>query len=107
MISSFHARSIKDRRARGALPLICVSLAFHTGRVSSSIQQEKEMRSIEERYQRTTDKGRLFDIRFWQSQGDHAIFEAASEMLHDYFLIRGKSVSEFRLQRTVESFQKT
>ncbi len=65
------------------------------------------MKSIEERYQRITDKeGRSFDIRFWQSQGDHAIFEAASEMLHDYFLLRGKSVNEFRLQRTVESFQK-
>ncbi len=64
------------------------------------------MRSIEENYQRITDDRRSFDIRFWQSQGDRAIFEAVSEMLHDYFLIRGKDADEFRLQRTVESFQK-
>ena len=64
------------------------------------------MRRIEEKYQRITDGRRSFDIRFWQSQGDRAIFEAASEMLRDYFLIRGKDADEFRLQRTVESFRK-
>ena len=64
------------------------------------------MRVIEENYQLITDDRRSFDIRFWQSQGDCAIFEAVSEMLHDYFLIRGKDADEFRLQRTVESFQK-
>ncbi len=64
------------------------------------------MRSIEENYQRITDKRHSFDIHFWQSKGDRVIFEAASDMLHDYFLIRGKSANEFRLQRTVESFQK-
>jgi hypothetical protein len=64
------------------------------------------MRSIEENYQRIADDRRLFDIRFWQSQGDRAIFEAVSDILHDYFLIRGKNANEFRLQRTVESFQK-
>ena len=64
------------------------------------------MTRIEENYQRITDDRRSFDIRFWQSQGDRAIFEAVSDMLHDYFLMRGKDVKEFRLQRTVESFQK-
>ena len=64
------------------------------------------MRSIEENYQRITDKQHSFDIRFWQSKGDRVIFEAASDMLHDYFLIRGKDANEFRLQRTVESFRK-
>jgi hypothetical protein len=64
------------------------------------------MRSIEENYQRITDDRRSFDIRFWQSQGDRAIFEAASEMIRDYCLIRGKDANEFRLQRTVESYQK-
>ncbi len=44
--------------------------------------------------------------RFWQTQGDIAIFEAATEMLKDYFLIRGKNADEFRLQRTIESFRK-
>ncbi len=61
---------------------------------------------IEENYQRIGDKKRSFDIRFWQAQGDIAIFEAATEMLKDYFLIRGKNADEFRLQRTIESFRK-
>ena len=64
----------------------------------------KEMRKIEENYQRITDDKRLFDIRFWQSQGDIAIFEAAAEMLNDYFLIRGKNADESRFQRTVETW---
>ncbi len=66
----------------------------------------KEMKRIEENYQRITDDKRLFDIRFWQSQGDIAIFEAATEMLNDYFLIRGKNADESRLQRTIETFRK-
>jgi len=64
------------------------------------------MKSIEENYQRIADDRRSFDIRFWQSQGDRAIFEAVREMLHDYLVIRGKDADEFRLQRTVESFRK-
>jgi hypothetical protein len=64
------------------------------------------MRVVKESYKRLTDDRRSFDIQFWQSQGDRAIFEAASEMLRDYLLIRGKNVNEFRLQRTVESFRK-
>ena len=63
------------------------------------------MRVIEENYQRIQDDRRSFDIRFWQSQGDRAIFEAVWEMLHDYILIRGKNANEFRFQRTVESFR--
>ena len=64
------------------------------------------MRTIDENYQRIVDDRRSFDIRFWQSQGDLAIFEAVWEMLHDYFLIRGENAYESRLQRTVESFRK-
>lgn len=64
------------------------------------------MIKIEENYQRITDDRRSFDIRFWQSQGDLAIFEAVTEMLNDYLLIRGKNANEFRLQRTIETFQK-
>ena len=64
------------------------------------------MIKIEENYQRITDDRRSFDIRFWQAQGDLAIFEAVTEMLNDYFLIRGKNADEFRLQRTIENFRK-
>ena len=67
----------------------------------------KEMKKIEENYQRITDDKRLFDIRFWQSQGDVAIFEAATEILNDYFLIRGKNADESRLQSTIETFRKS
>ena len=65
------------------------------------------MINIKENYQRITDDRRSFDIRFWQSQGDLAIFEAVTEMLNDYFLIRGKNANESRLQRTIETFRKT
>ena len=64
------------------------------------------MQKIEENYQRIIDDRRWFDIRFWQSRGDTAIFEAVAEMINDYFLIRGKNVDEPRLQRTVEDFRK-
>ena len=66
----------------------------------------EQIKAIEENYQRITDDSRSFDICFWQSQGAYAIFEAVSDMLRDYFLIRGKDADEFRLQRTVESFRK-
>ena len=64
------------------------------------------MNKTEENYQRITDDRRTFDIRFWQSQGDLAIFQAVTEMLNDYFLIRGMHADESRLQRSVESYQK-
>ncbi len=64
------------------------------------------MKQIEENYQCITNDKRLFDIRFWQSQGDLAIFKAVTEMLNDYFLIRGLNADESRLQRTIENFRK-
>ena len=64
------------------------------------------MKKIEENYQRISDDRRLFDIRYWQSQGDQAIFEAVTEMLNDYFFIRGKNADKSRLQRAVENFRK-
>jgi hypothetical protein len=64
------------------------------------------MKKIEENYQRIIDDKRIFDIRFWQSQGDFAIFNAATEMINDYFLVRGENPTEVRLQRNVESYKK-
>ena len=64
------------------------------------------MKKIEENYQQITADDRAFDIRFWQAQGDRAIFEAAADMLKDYFLIRGIDADQSRLQRSVEAFQK-
>ena len=75
-------------------------------RLTHHVRAGEEMNPLKENYQRITDESRSFDIRFWQSQGDRVIFEAVSDMLDDYFLIRGKDADEFRLQRTVESFRK-
>jgi len=68
--------------------------------------QKMQMKNIVENYQRIAEYRRTFDIRYWQDQGDEAIFEAVFEMMRDYFMIRGKDACEFRIQRTVESFRK-
>lgn len=64
------------------------------------------MEQIVEKYQSMSDTDKSFDIQFWQNAGPEAIFEAAWEMLQDYYLLRGKDASELRLQRTVEAFRK-
>ena len=64
------------------------------------------MREIRESYRRLGDEADNFDIEFWQSQGDQAIFDAALEMVRDYLTIRYGHADEPRLQRTVEHFGK-
>lgn len=64
------------------------------------------MKEIYESYRRIDDKENRFDIEFWQSQGDKAIFNAALEMIMDYLLLRYGYVDKPRFQRTVESFGK-
>ena len=64
------------------------------------------MRKIKEAYRRIGDEEDRFDIEFWQSQGDKAIFDAATEMIQDYLTIRCGHADEPRLQRTVEYFGK-
>jgi hypothetical protein len=64
------------------------------------------MEKIRESYRRIGDEEDRFDIEFWQSQGDQAIFDAAMEMIQDYLTIRGGHADKPRLQRTVESFGK-
>jgi hypothetical protein len=49
---------------------------------------------------------RSFDIEFWQRQGDAAIFQAAWELVEFYLRDRKATPDEFRLQRTVENFQR-
>lgn len=60
------------------------------------------MREIRESYRRIGDETDRFDIEFWQSQGDQAIFDAALEMIRDYLTIRYGHADEPRLQRTIE-----
>jgi hypothetical protein len=64
------------------------------------------MEKIKEAYQRMDDDEDRFDIEFWQSQGDQAIFNAALEMVSDYLTIRYGHADQPRLQRTVESYGK-
>jgi len=64
------------------------------------------MTEIYEAYRPIGDKDDSFDIDFWQSQGDQAIFQAALDMIWDYLILRYGYVDKPRLQRTVESFGK-
>lgn len=59
---------------------------------------------ILERRGQLKDLDRRFDISYWQSQGADAIFEAAWQMVFDALQLKGKCVSELRLQRSVEKF---
>ena len=61
---------------------------------------------IKEAFGKIGDKDDNFDIQFWQSQGEIAIFNAAMEMVFDYLTLRQGYADEPRLQRTIESFQK-
>ena len=49
-------------------------------------------------------KNDTFDLMFWQGQSPIIIFEAAYDLIRDYFLLREGYAGEPRLQRTVESF---
>jgi hypothetical protein len=65
------------------------------------------MKKIQESYERIGEGDDRFDITFWQSQGEQAIFEAALDMIRDYLTIRYGYADKPGLQRTVESFGKT
>ena len=67
-------------------------------------QGSKDMGEIRESYRRIGDGEDRFDIAFWQSQGEQAIFAAALEMIQDYMIIRYGHADKPRLQRTVEHF---
>lgn len=64
------------------------------------------MPKIVEGYRKIGDPDDKFDIKFWQQQGDEAIFKAALEMVIDAQIIRYGHADEPRLQRTIEHFQK-
>ena len=64
------------------------------------------MREIRESYRRIGDEADRFDIDFWQSQGDQAIFDAALDIVRDYLTLRYGHADEPRLQRNVEYYGK-
>lgn len=59
-----------------------------------------------ERTGKIEEMDRTFDLKFWQSQSDQMRFAAAWELVVHSFIIKGKDVSQLRLQRTVEHFQR-
>ncbi len=59
-----------------------------------------------ERKGKLEELDRSFDLRFWQSQTDTARFEAAWELVITAHKIKGQDVSQLRLQRSVETFQR-
>lgn len=61
---------------------------------------------IVERTGKLTDLDRSFDPKFWQAQSDSAKFEAAWDLVVLSYRIKGKDVSELRLQRSVECLQR-
>ena len=68
--------------------------------------KRRYMSDIQESYRKIGDEDDRFDIDFWQSQGEQAIFAAALEMIQDYLIIKYGHADEPRLQRTVEHFGK-
>lgn len=68
--------------------------------------KKENMRKISEAYRQIGDPDDRFDVNFWQSQGERAIFEAALEMISDYLILRYGHADQPRLQRTVEFFGK-
>src|SRR3979490_497450 len=80
--------------------------------VSSSAKQKARRtagarpRLVMERLGKLEDMDRSFDIEFWQTLGDGAIFQAAWEMVEFYYRMKGRDLNELRLQRSVEHFQR-
>jgi len=52
------------------------------------------------------EMNRDFDLQFCQSQSDTERFSAAWELVVQAFIIKGRDVSQLRLQRTVEHFER-
>lgn len=66
-----------------------------------------DMRSnFVERTGKIEEMDRSFDIKFWQAQSDADRFAAAWELVVHSYIIKGKDVSELRLQRDIENFQR-
>ena len=59
-----------------------------------------------ERRGKIEDLDRSFDLGFWQAQTPNARFEAAWELIVHATRIKGTSVRQLRLHRSVETFQR-
>jgi hypothetical protein len=61
---------------------------------------------VMERKGKIEDLNRSFDLEFWQAQTDTARFAAAWELVITAHKMKGRDVSQLRLQRSVETFQR-
>ncbi len=52
------------------------------------------------------DLDRSFDVQYWQAQPEAARFAAAWELVELVWKLKGRDLSELRLQRTIESLQR-
>jgi hypothetical protein len=59
-----------------------------------------------ERYGTMDRLDRLFDIAYWQQQGDAAIYRAAWELVELHHRDQGRGPDELRLHRAFENFQR-
>lgn len=62
---------------------------------------------VMERLSRVDEQDRSFDIEFWQRQDSNARFSAAWELVVFAHQRKGRDESELRLQRTVESIERS
>ena len=60
---------------------------------------------VMERKGKLEDLDRSFDRAFWQAQDATTRFAAAWDLVVHAFRVKGKDVSQLRLQRSVEHFQ--
>ena len=61
---------------------------------------------FKENYSLLKTSDRLFDHAYWAELGPEAIFDAAYDLIKDYYLLKSCNADQPRLCRTVESFQK-
>jgi hypothetical protein len=59
-----------------------------------------------ERHGRLQDMDRSFDRQFWQAQGSNAIFDAAWQLVIDYYQWTGRDLAELEFQRSVEHIRR-
>jgi hypothetical protein len=74
---------------------------------SSPETEPEEVALVMERFGNIRELDRSFDIEYWQRQGDSAIFRAAWELVEFYYRDQGLDPNELRLQRSVETFQRS
>jgi len=67
----------------------------------------KDGRTITTRLSRFGERpDREFDIQFWQGLSSEARANAVWELVVDYWTMKGKTLDELRLQRSIESVQR-